>query len=290
MCIAIVLLLGMTNMFFAMERIPADSDNNPFIQNNLTSMSPACIPLQQPTAPCNSCVQNDEIIVLLKNKNLLTSDFRIATDTSNLKSLEEALEQKSIANQKKKLADLYKVLKKKLSLLGHKDAVDDIYQKYIRKENNCDIKEFINELFALISPDDKQIKNESWTLSENLNNAFGLIYKDVNNLVFDWYYKKVVFAYFSFLGFLFLATFKSRLVHKNSFIALFSSFCFYKGLLAHSAHAAYVSKGIGKQYELGPERSCPCHNKKNNTLKCAYRLIYCGLGSLLFLYIFFKRA
>lgn len=294
MCIAIVLLLGIMNIFFAMERIPADSGNNPFVmdQQVFFRIEPACIPLQ-PTAPCieNDNITDDITALLIKN-GLLSKDYKFETNKPNWKkSFKEALDQKSIANQKKQLADLYKILKEKSSLLGHKDDVDEIYERYLTQENGCTVEQFVGECIALISHDDNKIKNKPWTLSENLNNAFGLIYNDVNNLFFKWSLEKVTLGYFSFVGFFGLLIFMPKLLHKNSFMALFAFFSFYKGLFVHSAPVTYVPKSSSQKKVTGDTQSiCPCHNKENNTLKCAYRLIYCGLGSLLFLYIFFKRA
>lgn len=297
MLIAIVLLLGMMNIVFAMEPIPADSGNNPFIQDNtkvyLTPLTPACIPLQ-PTAPLieNDNITDDITAVLIKN-GLLSQDYKFEANKPNWKkSFKKALDQKSIANQKKQLADLYEVFKEKPSLLGHKDAVDEVYKRCLTQENGCTVEQFFDECIILISHDHNKIKNKPWTLSENLNHAFGLIHEDINNLVFDWDFKKITLGYVSCVGFIFLAIFKPRLVHKNSFIALVSFFSLYKGLLAHSAPVTYVPRSSSQKKIIGDTQKsiCQCHNKKNNTLKCAYRLIYCGLGSLLFLYIFFKRA
>lgn len=289
MFIGIVLLLGMMKIFFSMEPIPADINNNPFINNRLVVGS-ASIPMMA-TAPCNGCVQNDEIIAILKNKNLIPKDFeKNNTDLQILFS--NALDQKAISNQKAQLAKVYQTVKDSDKFFQLGESVDNIYEKYLSKEDNININEFLNECLLLVNSGNKN-KSKPWTLSENLNNAFGLIYHDINDLVFEWSFRKIMFSYCSFVGFLFLAIFMPQLVHKNSFIALFSSFSLYKGLFAHSADVKniYVSKNNSfKKYEKDTQSTCICHNKENNTLKCAYRLIYCGLGSLLFFYIFFKRA
>ena len=77
MFIGIVLLTGMMKIFFAMEPIPAAVDNNPFVSNvpgSFIQGGSACIPIL-PTAPCDRCVQIDEIIQILKNKNVYFAVF-----------------------------------------------------------------------------------------------------------------------------------------------------------------------------------------------------------------------
>ncbi len=286
MFIGIVLLLGMMKIFFSMEPIPADINNNPFINNRLVVGS-ACIPMMA-TAPCNGCVQNDEIIAILKNKNLIPKDFE-KNNTNFQTSLLNALGQKAISNQKAQLASVYQTVKDSDNFVELAQKVDNIYKNYLEKEDNVNINEFLHECLLLVNSGNKN-KSKPWTLSQNLNNAFSLICNDIDSLIFKWSSTKAGLTYCLFVGCLISAVMAPRF-SKNCFIASSVLCSFYKGLFSHSAYVTYVPKSSSQRNIIGNTQSiCPCHNKENNTFKCAYRWIYCGLGSLLFLYIFFKRA
>jgi hypothetical protein len=284
MLFLILLLLGIMSSSFGMILGPkvntesivlsqtigvaASSDNNPFVPPNDPDYFNRYNQGSIPSAPCNNCLQNDEIFKRLKSKNLISKDFQCNNNDNVQELLGKAIDEKSIANERMQVVAIFNELNNLDLPAPLKRNIEIIYGAHLKKDLPS-INEFVIESVGRVKSfyqADLPPKVAPWTISDNLNNALKLIHSDVysdgGGIVSLSFVSVIASTLFPFLN----INLAIPILNINMAIP---AYCFFKGLLAHS----------GEKYQWS---QCKCHNKENNTFKCAYRWIYIGVG-LLFL-------
>jgi hypothetical protein len=250
MVFTILLLLGMMNSSVAMEAIgiPANSENNPFFS-------------VVPSAPCGQCMNTEQILDVLKSKDVISKDFKCERPDNLQESFVKNIDAKSIANERAKIVKIHRSLRVLDGVKTSNLLQEEIMKIYTDHLSKCDpsVEAFVNDcLSECIKPKYQSVLEvKPWKTSENLNNAFWLMGRydrdDLVGLV-------VGVVIFSFI-------IPARFFAFDRY--LIPSYCLHKGLFAHT-----------------DSKQCKCHDKPNETFRCAYRLIHLGIGLLFFLYSF----